>query len=133
MLTMPPKPVPLKVHYDGVCPLCRREIALYQSLPSNKPVCFVDVSLANAELPDHITQAELLARFHVQDSSGQWHSGAQAFLRLWAVLPGWRWLARIGQLPGMALAMECTYRFFLRVRPALQRAARWLDRPVNKF
>jgi len=45
-------------------------------------------------------------------------------------LPGWRWLARAGRLPGAAWVMEGLYRFFLRWRPALQRWAARLDRPA---
>jgi predicted DCC family thiol-disulfide oxidoreductase YuxK len=56
-------------------------------------------------------------------------SGAQAFLALWAALPGWRWLALAGRLPGAAWAMERGYRIFLRWRPALQRWAARLDQP----
>jgi len=67
-----------------------------------------------------------MARFHVQDRDGQLLSGAAAFLALWAALPGWRWLALAGRLPGAAWLMERLYRLFLRWRPMLQRwAARW--------
>ena len=34
----------LAVFYDGACPLCQREIALYRDLPASEPVEFVDVS-----------------------------------------------------------------------------------------
>jgi predicted DCC family thiol-disulfide oxidoreductase YuxK len=124
-----PQPAPITVLYDGACPLCRREIALYQGLPSNTSICYVDVSHPGAALPANVTQGELLARFHVQDGAGQLRSGAAAFLLLWAALPGWRWLARFGRLPGATWAMERAYRFFLRWRPLLQRAAGWWDRP----
>jgi predicted DCC family thiol-disulfide oxidoreductase YuxK len=72
----------------------------------------------------------LLARFHVRDGEGRLLSGAQAFLALWAVLPGWRWLACIGRVPGATWTMERVYRLFLRARPALQRWASCLDRPT---
>lgn len=119
---------PLTVLYDGACPLCRREISIYRRLQPNTPVCFADVSDPAAPLPSGSTREQLLARFHVRDSDGQLLGGAQAFLALWAALPGWRWLARIGQLPGTAWAMERLYRFFLRWRPALQRRVSRLDR-----
>jgi hypothetical protein len=54
----------------------------------------------------------LLARFHVQRPDGQLLSGAQAFLALWTALPGWRWLARIGRVPGAVWLMERLYVFF---------------------
>jgi predicted DCC family thiol-disulfide oxidoreductase YuxK len=123
------EPPPLTVLYDGACPLCRREIDVYRGLRPNTPVCFADVSDPASLLPSDTTREQLLARFHVRGSDGQLLSGAQAFLALWAALPGWRWLALVGRLPGAAWVMEHLYRFFLRWRPALQRWASRLDRP----
>ena len=122
----------LTVLYDGACPLCRREIGIYRGLRPNTPVCFSDVSDAAQPLPPGTTREQLLARFHVRSHDGQLLSGAQAFLALWAALPGWRWLALAGRLPGASWAMERTYRFFLRWRPALQRWAFRLDRPDRR-
>ena len=115
---------PLTVLYDGGCPLCRREISLYRGLRSNTPVCYADVNDVTLPLPAGATRAQLLARFHVWSADGQLHSGARAFLALWAALPGWRWLAILGRLPGVVWVMERTYRLFLRARPTLQRWAR---------
>jgi predicted DCC family thiol-disulfide oxidoreductase YuxK len=120
---------PLTVLYDGACPLCRREIGVYRGLRPNTPVCFADVSDTTLPLPPGTTREQLLARFHVRGSDGRLLSGAQAFLALWAALPGWRWLARVGRVPGTAWVMERVYRRFLRVRPMLQRWAARLDRP----
>ncbi|HYN62157.1 MAG TPA: DCC1-like thiol-disulfide oxidoreductase family protein [Rubrivivax sp.] len=70
------------------------------------------------------------ARHHARATAGaQLLSGAQAFLALWATLPGWRWLALAGRVPGAAWLMERTYRLFLRGRPTLQRWAFRLDPP----
>lgn len=122
-------PAALTVLYDGACPLCRREIAVYRDLKPlepGSPVSFADISNTAVQLPPGISREELLARFHVQGRDGQLLSGAQAFLTLWAALPGWRWLALVGRLPGASWAMERMYRLFLRWRPMLQRlAARW--------
>ena len=120
----------LTVLYDGACPLCRREIGVYRDLQPLQPgatVCFADVSDAAVPLPADTTREQLLARFHVQGRDGQLLSGAQAFLALWAALPGWRWLALAGRLPGAGWVMEQLYRLFLRWRPMLQRWAARLD------
>jgi len=125
-------PLPLTVLYDGACPLCRREIDIYrglQPLQADSMVCFADVSDATLPLPPGTTREQLLARFHVRGRDGELRSGAQAFLALWAELPGWRWLAWAGRAPGAAWLMERTYRLFLRGRPTLQRWAIRLEKP----
>jgi len=118
----------LTVLYDGACPLCRREIGVYRGLRSNTQLCFTDISSAGEPLPPGTTREQLMARFHVRTSDGQLLSGANAFLALWSTLPGWRWLARAGRLPGAAWVMERAYRAFLRGRPMLQRWASRLER-----
>lgn len=116
------------VLYDGACPLCRREIGLYRGLDALQPVEWRDVSVADAILPAGGTRDAYLARFHVQQADGSVLSGAAAFVALWSVLPGWRWLGRLGRLPGMTPLMEIQYRLFLRIRPGIQRLAHWLER-----
>ncbi len=131
--TAVPTPCPdgaLTVLYDGACPLCRREIALYQGLPASQPVVYVDVCRADAELPPGADRATLLARFHVRRPDGSLVSGARGFTALWAALPGWRWLARAAALPGVTPLMEVAYRAFLRLRPALQRVAAAFEPPA---
>lgn len=119
---------PLTVLYDGACPLCRREIGLYQGMRPHEPLCFADVSDTGQALPPGTTRDQLMARFHVRRPDGQLLSGAQAFVALWATLPGWRWLALAARLPGALWVMERGYRGFLRVRPRLQRWVARLDR-----
>lgn len=118
----------LTVLYDGACPLCRREIALYRGACGDVPLRFADVSDEAVALPPSLTRDAALARFHVQRADGQIVSGAQAFLALWSVLPRWRWLARIGRVPGVARLLEHMYRGFLVFRPAMQHLAERLDK-----
>ena len=116
------------VLYDGACPLCRREIGVYRDLDALQPVAWCDVSAPETALPDGGDRAAYLARFHVQMADGSILSGAAAFVALWSVLPGWRWVARLGRLPGMMPILELTYRLFLKVRPGMQRLARWFEK-----
>jgi demethoxyubiquinone hydroxylase (CLK1/Coq7/Cat5 family) len=123
----------LTVLYDGACPLCRREIALYRGLVPLRPVGWLDVSDATAALPAGASpcdRATYLARFHVQQADGQLLSGAAAFVQLWRLLPGWQWLAGLGSLPGATPVLELAYRGFLRSRPAMQRAAASFETPA---
>lgn len=116
----------LTVLYDGACPLCRREISLYRRLQAATAVHYCDVSRPGGPLPPGRSRRELLARFHVLCADGRVLDGAPAFIALWSVLPGWRWLARLARLPGVPWLLERGYRGFLRLRPRLQRwAAHW--------
>ena len=106
--------------FDGACPLCRREIGLYQSLTPLENVAWLDVSEATATLTP-ADQARYMARFHVRQKDGTLLSGAAAFVALWLTMPGWRWLGRFGRLPGITPLLELAYRGFLHLRPTLQR------------
>ncbi len=113
----------LTVMYDGACPLCRREIGLYQSLKSSEHVEWLDVSKAEP-LINPVEQAQYMSRFHVRQKDGVLLSGAAAFVALWLVMPGWRWLGKVGRLPGATPLLELAYRGFLCLRPYLQRLMR---------
>jgi demethoxyubiquinone hydroxylase (CLK1/Coq7/Cat5 family) len=135
------KPAPqedtLTVLYDGGCPLCQREIAHVQSLAqkqSGSGLSFADISRSDDTTVSDIERQALLARFHVQRADGSRLSGAAAFVAMWGRLPGWRWLARLAQLPGMLVVFEWGYNAFLRIRPALQSLARRVapDAPTHE-
>lgn len=117
-----------QVFFDGACPLCRREVALYQRIQGEAALAWVDVARAGFEPHDGPQQEELLRRFHTRRPDGVWLSGAEAFVFVWRLLPGWRWLARLGDLPGGLWLMERGYRGFLLLRPQMQRMARRLER-----
>ena len=116
----------LTVMFDGACPLCRREVGLYQALSPLEPVAWLDVSQATASMAAE-DRARYLARFHVRQRDGQLLSGAAAFVALWQAMPGWRWLGRLGTLPGVTPMLELLYRGFLRIRPAIQSLVLTLD------
>jgi demethoxyubiquinone hydroxylase (CLK1/Coq7/Cat5 family) len=135
------KPAPqedtLTVLYDGGCPLCQREISHVQRLAqrqSGSGLCFADISRSDDTTVSDIERQALLARFHVQRADGSRLSGAAAFVAMWGRLPGWRWLARLAQLPGMLVVFEWSYNAFLRIRPALQSLARRVapDAPTHE-
>jgi predicted DCC family thiol-disulfide oxidoreductase YuxK len=115
------------VYFDGSCPLCRREIAVYRRAVPATPIDWVDVSTGNSCDIDGRNCRDLLARFHVRTAEGRMLSGAAAFVALWLLFPGWRWLGRFGSLPGMRAVLEVAYRGFLRVRPRVQRLVKRLE------
>lgn len=115
----PPKAT---LFYDGSCPLCASEIGYYQRADRDQALDFIDVSSEHFSGDDRINRTDAMARFHVRLSDGLQLSGARAFVEVWRVIPGWRWLARLARLPGAVLVLEACYRFFLKLRPLIVRA-----------
>lgn len=110
------------VWYDGGCPLCLREIALMRRLDRRGAIDFVDLTDGATTCP--IDRAELLARFHAREGNGPLVSGAAAFAAMWRAIPALAWAGHLARAPLAAGLLEIGYRFWLRVRPALQRALR---------
>ena len=109
------------VLYDGSCPICSREISQYQKGDAYAQICWMDVSSAQFVAPQGYSKDELMARFHVIASNGEFVSGAAAFVHLWEQLPGWRNLARLARLPGVLTLLDFGYEKFLRIRPRMQK------------
>jgi len=115
----------LTVYFDGSCPLCRREIALYRRARGADMLSWVDVSVG-APLGADLSCDAAMRRFHVREASGRLFSGGAAFARLWRALPAWRFLGWCMAWPPMSWMLELAYRAFLPIRPSLQRLARHL-------
>jgi predicted DCC family thiol-disulfide oxidoreductase YuxK len=88
----------------------------------------VDVSDPSVPIASDLDRKAAMARFHVRESDGQLLSGAEAFARIWARLPSWRFAARIAGLPGVTPLLELAYLGFLPIRPYLSRAASRVQR-----
>jgi predicted DCC family thiol-disulfide oxidoreductase YuxK len=103
------------IYFDGGCPVCRREIGLYQRLEPLCPVQWVDVSQVSDCGPG-LSQAQALRVFHVRRPNGQLLSGAAAFAEMWKCFAGWRWLGWLVSAPVILQVTEVAYRLFLKVR-----------------
>jgi predicted DCC family thiol-disulfide oxidoreductase YuxK len=116
MPTETSKPAPLRVLYDGGCPLCRREIAHYQRLSPRRAIQWIDIDADRDQpLPLGLTREHAMARFHVLDGEDI-QTGAHAFLWLWSALPGWRHLGRMVRLLHLTGWLEQGYVWFARRR-----------------
>jgi predicted DCC family thiol-disulfide oxidoreductase YuxK len=112
-------PSKLTLFYDGSCPLCVSEIGYYKRSDREKALEFIDVSSERFSGDGRINRTEAMARFHVRLADGRQVSGAQAFVEVWRLVPGWRWLARLAGLPGAVRVLEVFYSLFLRARPVI--------------
>ncbi len=112
------------IYYDGACPLCSREIALYKRLEGAETLRWVDANAAAPEdLGPDLTREQALARFHVREADGRLVSGGSGFVVVWRRLAATRWLAWIASRPPVSWLLEPMYRLFLRIRPWLARLA----------
>ena len=112
---------PTTIYFDGSCPLCRAEIALYRRQTKAQVLCFADVSNPSTPLGEDLERHRAMRRFHVRKEDGRLVSGAAAFVEVWKRLPQWRWAARAAAIPGMVALLETAYQLFLAARPLLAR------------
>lgn len=61
---------------------------------------------------------------HVRRSDGSLAVGIDAFIEIWNVLPGYRWLARVVRLRPFKWLLSFSYKIFAEVRPYLPRRKR---------
>ena len=111
------------VYYDGACPVCSREVAMYQRQPGADGVQWVDAARCGAaDLGAGLTREAAMARLHLRRADGSLVHGARAFTSLWRALPRWAWLGRVlGAGPSLWL-LEAAYRGFLVVRRGWRKA-----------
>ncbi|MDE2606126.1 MAG: DUF393 domain-containing protein [Burkholderiales bacterium] len=123
MAVAPPRSQPpLTLYFDGACPVCSREIALYRRQAGAQFVDWVDVSACTpAQLGPGLTRDEALARLHLRRPDGRLVSGAEAFTTLWRCLPGWAWAGRLLGTPPLLWVLEAGYRAFLIARRTWRR------------
>ena len=112
---------PIKVYYDGACPVCRREISLMQRQATGSALDWVDASRCdetslNAATGGTLNRQDALARMHVRDKDGTLVSGAAAFGLLWQQLPRFRWLGKVVSSKPALVVLEPAYTVFLKVR-----------------
>lgn len=110
---------PVKVWFDGACPLCTREIALMRRLDRRGSITFLDVA-QGADPSCPIDRATLLARFHAEEN-GVVLSGAAAFAAMWRAIPLLRPIGLAARNRTVLRVLEAAYVQFLKVRPRLQR------------
>lgn len=118
----------VEVFYDGGCPICSREIAVYKRMASADPAgplaqhgAWRDISPQDAATPAEADRETLMRRFHARRADGRLVSGAAAFFAVWRATPKLAWLGRLlDRQPFIAIA-DLAYAGFLAVRPLWRR------------
>jgi len=107
------------VYFDGGCPLCSREIAHYRRLDKHGDILWVDITRdAEQVTRSGHERVDLMRRFHVLDTRGNWQTGAWGFAEMWAHLPYYRWLSLALRFSRLLPVLDWCYGYFARWRTA---------------
>jgi predicted DCC family thiol-disulfide oxidoreductase YuxK len=110
----------LIIYYDGLCHLCSREINHYRHRTDDS-VQYVDIMQEDFDPELHGVDAKAVHKTMHARLDGELNKGVDAFLAIWSVVPGYRWLNRIVSLPGIYHLAKPIYSFFAWLRPYLPR------------
>ncbi len=95
------------LYYDGLCPLCLREVRLLRRIQRGG-LAFVDIhQLPHGWGPPW--RDALLRTLHLRNLDGQWLTGVEAMVRVWSHTR-WGWLFRPLLWPGLAPLSRHAYR-----------------------
>ncbi|XP_074645283.1 uncharacterized protein LOC141901742 [Tubulanus polymorphus] len=109
---------PIKVLYDGGCPICLKEISVLKYLDKKKNnVEFVDITHEDYCASAHcgISRDEAMKQMTVINKFGQVETRVAAFRTMYAAV-GLGWLLAVTRLPGISHLSEIAYDWFARNR-----------------
>lgn len=119
---MPDKPAyPLKVFYDGACPVCSRLAAKYRKPDTARRLEFIDIAAPGFDPGAYGRKmAEFITSLNVMDAEGRFCTGFEGLRAIWASFPAgspYRLLSRLMGLPIVSQVARACYRLFARYRP----------------
>jgi predicted DCC family thiol-disulfide oxidoreductase YuxK len=111
----------LRVFFDGLCPLCRREIDFYRRQDKSQVLELIDIAQpdfdAKKEGLDPVTVHQ---RFHVKNEQGQIFEGVPAFQQIWRSLGIFSWLDQLASSQLGRPLFNFGYKVFAKIRPYLR-------------
>lgn len=111
----------LSVLYDGLCPLCAREVKMLRRKDRQGRLTFVDIASDEFDpAPFGITLADAHAKMHAQRPNGTMLTGMAAFREIYRIL-GMGWVMAPTGWPILKPLFDLLYAAFAKVRPRLQR------------
>ncbi|MFM7150802.1 MAG: thiol-disulfide oxidoreductase DCC family protein [Gemmataceae bacterium] len=112
----------LTIFFDGLCPLCSREISHYQGRTQGDPtVQYVDIAAEDFRAEDHgLDPRRVHEVMHVK-LGDEIRTEVQAFIAIWDRVRGYAFLGRLARLPVIYPFLWLFYQLFARIRPWLPR------------
>ena len=112
----------ISVYFDGLCPLCSKEMDMYRAKKGSELIRFVDIAH-----PEFDARAEGLdpdgihKRFHVKTKEGKIFEGVDAFQQIWIVLGIFRPLMLLTSNAITRPLFDIGYTIFAKIRPLLRK------------
>ena len=112
----------LAVFYDGLCPLCSREMAHYSARDTKGVLHLIDIADPNfAPAAEGVDAERVHERFHVRCSDGQLVTGVDAFAAIWEALDMWPLAVACSRNPILRIPLNIGYLCFAKIRPLFRR------------
>lgn len=109
-----------KVYFDGACHLCSREMDHYRKKDTQNLFEFIDITAPSfSAAKEGLDPKQVNLEMHVRDSAGNLHTGVNAFIEIWRIMPGYEWMSKASSLPLIHPALKVGYFCFARLRPYL--------------
>lgn len=108
----------LKVFYDGLCPLCSREIDHYRGYDNAYRIDFIDIANPNFKPESEgLSGKDIHKKFHVKTEEGKIISGVDAFIEIWKTLEIWVPMQKLSDNSWTRPFFEAGYFVFAKIRP----------------
>jgi predicted DCC family thiol-disulfide oxidoreductase YuxK len=92
----------LTVYFDGLCPLCSREIKFYRSKASATKIDWQDITEPGFDPDSHgLDKVKIHQSFHVKTKDGKVIAGVEAFISIVSSNP-----RAIGSMEQLAMSLE---------------------------
>ena len=118
----------LTVYYDGLCPLCSREIKYYRAKASASRVSWRDITEPGFDArSEGLDEVKIHQTFHVKTKDGKIIAGVEAFVEIWKTMPEFSTWAKVADFKGVLPLLRASYAVFAKLRPYLPRARRCDD------
>jgi predicted DCC family thiol-disulfide oxidoreductase YuxK len=113
------------VYFDGLCPLCSREIDHYRKLAGAELIRFVDITRDDFQPEvEGVNPQQVHKVLHMRTRDGDLQTGIDAFIEIWKLLHRYQWAAKWAQYGGIRILLKMGYSMFAQLRPYLPRRSR---------
>ncbi len=109
--------IQLEVFYDGLCPLCTKEINHYQKLDTKSQIDFIDISLSDFDDKKFgLSGRDYNKIFHVKKGN-QIITGVDGFIAIWETLECFNLLKNLAKYKMVRPFFDFGYLVFAKLRP----------------